>query len=321
MSRAVGIPVVHGGEDVNGSITDVRGIRVGHWTDARGKTGCTVVLCETGAIGGYAVRGGSPGTRETDLLDPLAANQAVHAFLLTGGSAYGLGAADGVMRYLEERRIGIAIGTSVVPIVPTAVIFDLGVGDAKARPDAESGYAACVAASRKPPAEGRVGAGTGATVGKLFGRERARPGGVGTAARRVAGVTVGALFVVNCVGEVVDERGRVIAGALGLRSIQRALLDGRAPTLRRPGLESTTIGVVATDAALTKVEANRLASIAHDGMALAVRPAHTRYDGDTVFAASTRGRRRVDLEVLAAAAVEVTTEAIRHAVRRGTRDA
>lgn len=297
------------------AITDVPGIRVGHWTDARGKTGCTVVLCEAGAIGGYAVRGGSPGTRETDLLDPLAANEAVHAFLLTGGSAYGLGAADGVMRFLEERGIGIAIGRVRVPIVPAAVIFDLGIGDAKARPDAEAGYAACVTASRKGPAQGRVGAGTGATVGKLFGRERARPGGLGTASRRVGGIRVGALFVVNCVGEVVDDRGRVIAGARGLRSIHHALVRGRAPRLRRPSRENTTLGLVATDAALTKVEANRIASIAHDGLARAIRPAHTRYDGDTIFAASTRGTRRVDLEVLSAAAVEVTAEAIRRAVR------
>lgn len=261
------------------------------------------------------MRGGSPGTRETDLLDPLAANEAVHAFLLTGGSAYGLGAADGVMRFLEERGIGIAIGRVRVPIVPAAVIFDLGIGDAKARPDAEAGYAACVTASRKGPAQGRVGAGTGATVCKLFGRERARPGGLGTASRRVGGIRVGALFVVNCVGEVVDDRGRVIAGARGLRSIHHALVRGRAPRLRRPSRENTTLGLVATDAALTKVEANRIASIAHDGLARAIRPAHTRYDGDTIFAASTRGTRRVDLEVLSAAAVEVTAEAIRRAVR------
>jgi len=164
-----------------------------------------------------------------------------------------------------------------------------------------------------------VGAGTGATVGKLYGRERARPGGLGTAARRARGVTVGALFVVNAVGEVVDGAGRVIAGARGVRSIQRALLAGAEPRLRRPTREHTTIGLVATNAALTKVETNRLASIAHDGLALAVRPAHTRYDGDVIFAASTRGRRRVDFEVLSALAVEVTAEAIRRAVARPVR--
>ncbi len=297
------------------SITDVPGIRVGHWTDERGRTGCTVVLCERGGIAGYAVRGASPGTRETDLLDPLAANEAVHAFLLTGGSAYGLGAADGVMRYLEERGIGFPVGGVVVPIVPTAVIFDLLEGDPKARPDAAAGYAACLAATDAAPAEGRVGAGTGATVGKLYGRERAMRGGLGTASHRVAAVTVGALFVVNCVGEVVDDDGGVIAGARDLPSIQSWLLEGREPVLRRPTRENTTIGVVATDAALTKVEASRLASIAHDGLARAIRPAHTRYDGDAVFAVSTGGRRRVDLELLAAATVEVTARAIRRAVR------
>lgn len=297
------------------SITRVPGIKVGHWTDAKGRTGCTVVLCGRGAIGGLAVRGSSPGTRETDLLDPLAANEAVHAFLLTGGSAYGLGAADGVMRYLEERGIGFPVGNVVVPIVPTAVIFDLFEGDPKARPDADAGYAACLAATDEPPAEGRVGAGTGATVGKLYGRELASPGGVGTASRRVGEVTVGALFVVNAVGEVVDEDGRVIAGARGIPSIERALLEGREPVLRRPTRENTTIGVVATDAALTKVEANRIASVAHDGLARAVRPAHTRYDGDAIFAASMGGQPRVDFELLAAAAVDVTAEAIRRAVR------
>ncbi len=298
------------------AITDVPGIRVGHWTDEVGGTGCTVVLTEGGSIGGYAVRGASPATRETDLLDPLAANEAVHAFLLTGGSAYGLAAADGVMRYLEERGIGFAVGDVVVPIVPAAAIFDLAAGDPKARPGPDAGYAACAAASADPPAEGRVGAGTGATVGKLFGRERASPGGVGSASLQVGNVTVGALFVVNCVGEVVDDDGRVLAGASDGFAIERALLEGREPALRRPTRENTTIGIVATDAALTKVETSRLASIAHDGLARAVRPAHTRYDGDTIFAASTAGRVRADFEVLAAAAAEVTARAIRRAVRR-----
>lgn len=306
------------------SITDVPGIRVGHWTDQRARTGCTVVLLEE-AVAGVSVRGGAPGTRETDLLEPQKTNERIDAILLSGGSAFGLAAADGVMRWLEERGIGRRVADAVVPIVPAAIVFDLAVGDPKVRPGPDAGYAACEAASASPPAEGRVGAGTGATVAKLMGRERARPGGVGASSRRVpvptapgeapaqAYVTVGALFVVNAVGDVVAEDASLVAAPPGTRRILDALLAGERPVLRS-ARESTTIGVVATDAQLTKIEANVIAAVAHDGLARAVLPAHTRLDGDTVFAVSTLRAPRIDIEVLMAVAVEVTAEAIRRAV-------
>ncbi|HUG56291.1 MAG TPA: P1 family peptidase, partial [Candidatus Limnocylindrales bacterium] len=228
-----------------GAITDVAGIRVGHWTDARALTGCTVVLAEAGAAPGVSVRGGAPGTIETDALRPGATVQVAHAILLTGGSAYGLAAAAGVMRWLEERGVGIRVDRAIVPIVAGAVIFDLLVGDGRVRPGPDAGYAACAAAGAQVE-EGRVGAGTGATWGKLRGREHARPGGVGTASVKVGEATVGAIFVVNAVGEVYGEDGLVIGGPIP------------GEPLADPGLGHTTIGVVATDAAISKSDANRL---------------------------------------------------------------
>lgn len=267
-----------------------------------------------------SVRGGSPGTRETDLLDPTKANERIDAILLAGGSAYGLAAADGVMRWLEERGIGRKVANNLVPIVPAAVVFDLAVGDAKVRPGPDEGYAACTAATADAPREGRVGAGTGATVGKLMGRELARRGGIGTAARRLplatgtGHVTVGAIFVVNAVGDVVEEDGSLVAAPVGTPRIIDRILAGERPVVRTVR-EATTIGVVATDALLSKTDASWVASVAQDGIARAVLPAHSRADGDTVFAASTLRGRRVDLETIGAVAVEVTAEAIRRAVR------
>jgi L-aminopeptidase/D-esterase-like protein len=296
------------------AITDVPGVRVGHWTDERARTGCTVVLFDGEAVAGASVRGGAPGTRETDLLDPVKTNERVDAIVLSGGSAYGLATADGVMRWLEERGIGRRVADAIVPIVPAAIVFDLAVGDPKVRPGPAEGYAACEAASADPPREGRVGAGTGATVGKMMGRELARPGGVGTAARSVGDIHVGALFVVNAIGDVVEEDATLIAATSGTRRIVDRLLAGERPVLRT-ARESTTIGVVATDAQLTKTEASWLASVAQDGVARAILPAHSRGDGDTVFAASTLRGPRVDLETLGAVAVEVAADAIRRAVR------
>jgi L-aminopeptidase/D-esterase-like protein len=309
---------------VSGSVTDVPGVRVGHWTDERARTGCTVLLFDE-AVAGVSVRGGAPGTRETDLLEPQKTNERVDAIVLAGGSAYGLAAADGVMRWLEERGIGRRVANAVVPIVPAAIVFDLAVGDGSVRPGPNEGYAACDAASAAAPLEGRVGAGTGATVGKLMGREQARPGGIGTASCRIrahgqAGgpapseVTIGALFVVNAVGDVVAEDASLVAAPPGTRRVLDALMAGERPVLRS-AREATTIGVVATDAPLSKTEANLIAAVAHDGIARAVLPAHTRLDGDTVFAASTLKGARIDIEVLMAAAVEVTADAIRRAVR------
>ncbi len=300
-----------------GSITDVRGIRVGHWTDARARTGCTVIIAEKGSTGGVDVRGGAPGTLGTDLLRPLTSQPGAHAILLTGGSAFGLAAAAGVMRWCEEHRIGRVYRDRLIPLVSAAVIFDLAVGDPAVRPDAAAGYAACVAASTEPPREGRVGAGTGATIAKLYGPVRL--GGVGTASRRVGEATVGALFVVNALGDVYADGERVPDLSqrmpLDMGAISSAAPGGAQPkTGTAEDGAHTTIGVIATDAALTKVEANLLARAGHDGIAIAVRPAHTLRDGDTTFAMATGVGGAADLTALQVAAVEATAEAIRRAV-------
>jgi L-aminopeptidase/D-esterase-like protein len=300
----------------DGSICDVPGIAVGHATHERAATGCTVVLCEAGAVGGVDVRGAAPGTRETDLLRPESTVERVNAVLLTGGSAFGLDAAAGVMRFLEERGAGYPVRTGVVPIVPGAVIFDLGIGDERTRPDAAMGLAACRAATTDHPDEGSVGAGAGATVGKSAGPGRAMKGGVGTASVRVDDSTVGALVVVNAVGDVLDDTGRVLAGARRDEDIPTEDAADPGDNGPRPA-ESTTIGVVATDLPLDKAGATRLAQAAHDGLARAVRPAHTAFDGDTFFALSTAstGERVWPLPVaFSAAAAEAVATAVRRAV-------
>lgn len=300
---------------LTGSICDVPGIAVGHATDLDAVTGCTVILCDGGTVGGVDVRGAAPGTRETDLLRPENTIEQVNAVLLTGGSAFGLNAAAGVMEYLEACGIGHPVRTGVVPIVPAAVIFDLGIGDAKVRPDAAMGRAACLAATTDAPAEGSVGAGTGATVGKLAGPARATKGGIGTASVRVDTYMVAALVVVNAVGEVLDDVGQILAGVRPEVSERTA---DSSPTAGGPVPgESTTIGVVATDMPLDKAGATRLAQAAHDGLARAVRPAHTAFDGDTFFALSTAvdGTRVWPAPLAITAAVaDVTALAIRRAV-------
>jgi L-aminopeptidase/D-esterase-like protein len=304
-----------------GAITDVAGIEVGHDTDPRRPTGCTVVIARGGAVGGVDVRGAAPGTRETELLSPENSVQRVHAVLLSGGSAFGLAAADGVVRWLEERDIGLRVGPVTVPIVPAAILFDLWLGDPKVRPDAAAGYRACQAASASPPAQGSVGAGTGATVGKLWGVDRAMRGGIGTASLTVGGITVGALVAVNAVGDVIDPgTGRPIAGARSadgreLLGTTAALLRGELPLQAFPG-GATTIGCVATDAVLTKAQCRRLASAAHDGLARSIDPIHTALDGDTVFALAT-GRTNVPADplLLTTMAATVTAAAVLRAVR------
>jgi L-aminopeptidase/D-esterase-like protein len=288
-------------------ITAVRGITVGHWTDPVGRTGCTVVLCPPDTVGSGEVRGGAPGTRETDLLRPGMLVGEVHAVLLTGGSAFGLAAADGVVRWLEERGVGFDAGVAKVPIVPAAVLFDLGVGDPSARPGALEGYAACRAAADSFE-EGPVGAGTGATVAKLHGPDRGVPGGLGSASVADDAVTVGALAAVNAMGEIVDDEGGVIAGAL----------PGEDSTEMGPPWRgtSTTIAVVATNAALTKERAHLLAIAAHDGLARAVKPAHTMWDGDTIFTLAT-GMGDAPQPLLEAMAEEAIARAIRRAVSGG----
>ena len=277
---------------LSGTITDVSGLEVGHFTETRRPTGCSVILARSGATAGVDVRGAAPGTRETDLLDPSNLVEKIHAILLSGGSAYGLDAATGVMRYLEEHGIGYKTGPAIVPIVPAAILFDLGVGDPAIRPDAAAGYAACQAASAAPPAQGSVGAGTGATVGKLFGMARAMKGGIGTAAVRLGKVTVGAIVAVNAVGDVRDPAtDRLLAGlrdADGSRGsgATSAILGGDIPPALQAGM-ATTIGVVATDAVLTKAQCRKLAQQSHDGLARAIDPVHTMWDGDTMFALAT----------------------------------
>ena len=302
------------------SITDVLGIEVGHFTDTRRPTGCSVVITRDGAVGGVDVRGAAPGTRETDLLHPSNLVDQVHAILLAGGSAWGLDAAGGVMRWLEEHGIGMQVRYGLVPIVPAAVLFDLPVGDASIRPDAQAGYAACVAVGRGQPAQGNVGAGAGALVGKLFGIERAMKGGIGSASLTLDGVTVGALVACNALGDVVDPAtGRVLAGArtadgLSLLDIRKAIIAGEQPNPLLAGT-NTTLAVVATDAVLTKAQAHRLAQVAHDGLARAINPVHTMSDGDTVFALGTgKSGKTLGMMRLATLTAEVTARAVVRAV-------
>jgi L-aminopeptidase/D-esterase-like protein len=288
------------------SITDVEGIRVGHATDRKAMTGCTVVLAPSGVVASCEVRGGAPGTRNTDILQPGTLLEGVDAVLLTGGSAFGLAAAGGVERFLEERGIGTQIGPVRIPGVVGAVIFDLGVGDPGRRPSADDGYAASLDASTDVT-EGRVGAGTGATVAKLWGPLRAVPGGVGTWSARRGELVVGALFVVNAVGEVVGADGEVIAGPrLDPGERREDLVEALGPG-------NTTLGVVATNAILTKPDVRRLASVANDAVDEAVRPAHTLYDGDTVFTLATR-QVSASVEDVARLVVSVVPDAIRRAV-------
>ncbi len=314
------------GFDRSGSaITDVAGIRVGQATHMRRPTGCTVILCEEGAVAGVDVRGAAPGTRETDLLNPLNLVQQVHAIALAGGSAFGLDTASGVIRYLEERRIGFDTGVAKVPIVPAAILFDLAVGDPAIRPDATLGYEACRQASTKRPAMGNVGAGAGATVGKLFGMERAMKGGIGTASVTLpGGLTVGAIIAVNAVGDIFDPNtGRVIAGT---RTADGSRIAGTMATIlsgeKLPPLlggTATTIGVVATDAALTRVEATKIAQMAHDGLARTINPVHTLYDGDTIFALATgKAATKPNVTLLGAFAAEVAAQAVLRAVHAAT---
>jgi len=307
-----------------GHLCDVAGLQVGHHTESARPTGCTVVLCPQGAVCGVDVRGAAPGTRETDLLRPDNLVEQVHAVLLAGGSAFGLDAAGGVMRWLEEHGHGFVVGPARIPIVPAAVLFDLWLGDPKIRPGADSGFAACAAASNAAPAQGSVGAGTGAAVGKLFGIERAMKGGIGSASVKVGAITVAALIAVNAIGDIVDPRtGCVIAGArtadgTALLDSMAALLRGELPARALAGM-ATTIGVIATDAALSKAQANKLATMAHDGLAHSIRPVHTMTDGDTLFALATGGSGKPgDMTVLGAMAAEATARAVLNAIHAAT---
>jgi L-aminopeptidase/D-esterase-like protein len=311
-----------------GSIIDVPGIEVGQAQDDTALTGCTVLICRKGAVAGVDVRGSAPGTRETDLLDPINLVEKVHAVLLAGGSAFGLDAAGGVMRYLEEKNIGFNAGVARVPIVPAAILFDLAIGNKKIRPDAEMGYKACLAATNSTFEEGNIGAGAGASVGKMFGMALAMKSGLGTASIRAGGLVVGAIVAVNAFGDIINpENGGIVAGlrsgkvgplhvgtknyfadtlAMIKKPIGRAVLGLAART-------NTVIGAIATNARLTKSEATKVAQMAHDGLARAVRPAHTMLDGDTIFALST-GNKKADITIVGAFAAEAMSQAILRAV-------
>ena len=308
---------------MNSTLTAVPNLRVGHWTHRSGSTGCTVVLANGGAVAGVDIRGGAPGTRETDLLRPDMSMDSVHAVVLSGGSAYGLATADGVMRYLERKHVGFAVRDQVVPIVPAAILFDLAVGDPTVRPGARAGFRAAEAASRQPVAMGSVGAGAGATVGKMRGRSKRMRGGLGSAAVSLeSGLVVGALVAVNCLGDVVDpETGRIVAGArrddgIGFANVMASLRSGwRLATTE--DLDNTTIGVVATNLNWTKGQATKVAQMAHNGLAMAIRPAHMPFDGDTIFAVGTGGQQADEyvLGAVGALAADVMARAVVAAVR------
>jgi len=312
------------------AITDVPGLRVGHAQDEEALTGCTVVLCEGGAVGGVDQRGGAPGTRETDAMHPLHLVQQVHAVVLAGGSAFGLDAATGVVRYLEERGVGFDVRVAKVPIVPAAILFDLGIGRADVRPDAAMGYQACQNASADPPAEGNAGAGMGATVGKILGPGQAMKSGIGTASMEIGGgVVVAAIVAVNAFGDVIDPAtGQILAGArtlqqgpvrIGTGPVFADTLQVMKTLVGRTSLgfstrEHTVIGVVASNARLDKEQTNKVAQMAQDGLARTIRPAHTMLDGDTIFALST-GAHKADVNIVGAFAAEVLAQAVLRGVR------
>ncbi len=315
---------------LNNTITDIPGIEVGHAQNDEALTGCTVVICRKGATAGVDVRGGAPGTRETDLLNPVNLVEKVHAVMLAGGSAFGLDAASGAMRFLDEHKIGFSTGPVRVPIVPSAILYDLGVGRADIRPDAEMGYQACVNASNGAVIEGNAGAGTGASVGKILGPKQAMKSGVGSASRLVgSGLIVGALVAVNAFGDVVDPKsGEIIAGVRSTKAgpLQVGAQGYFADTMQLmksflgktvlsfATRANTVIGVVAANVSLTKTEMTKVAQMAQDGVARAIRPAHSMLDGDTIFALATGGSK-ADVSTVGAFAAEVLSDAVVRAVR------
>ena len=303
-----------------GCITDVPGIMAGHYTDTRRPTGCTVILTPEGAVCGVDVRGSAPGTREIALLDPVNTVQKVHAVVLSGGSAFGLDTASGVMQYLEEKNIGFPTGNGVVPIVPAAILYDLGLGDPRIRPDSESGYKACQAASSETLAEGNFGAGAGATVGKMFGSKFAMKSGIGTASFKIEDMVVAAVVAVNAVGDVIDPTtGKIIAGARNEKGFINAAEQIKTRKLTRfkaAAGENTTIGIVATNVKLNKTEATKVAQMAHDGLARSINPVHLTMDGDTIFALSTGKVEYPNLSQVGALAAEAMAAAVNRAVLR-----
>jgi L-aminopeptidase/D-esterase-like protein len=292
-------------------ISQISGIKIGHAQNLQAATGCSVVICEEGAVAGVDVRGGSPGTRETDALNPVNMCQSIHAVLLAGGSAFGLDAAAGVMQYLEERNIGLDVSVTKVPIVCGAVLFDLMCGDYKIRPDKSMGFDACMDAENPKNRVGSIGAGTGALIGKIRGNEYAMKGGLGTYAVQAGNLQVGAVVAVNCVGDIYDPHvGRLIAGVLNddkksLGCTEHIIIEHYS-SHNDFFSGNTVIGVVVTNADMTKAEANKLASISQNGLARTIRPAHSNYDGDTIFTMATGevAANQDSVGVLASMAVE-----------------
>jgi len=313
---------------LNNSITDVPGVLVGHATDPDALTGCTVIIIEGGAVAGVDQRGGAPGTRETDALQPMHLVEKAHAVLLAGGSAFGLDAASGVMRFLEENGVGFDTGFARVPIVPAAVLYDLGIGKATVRPTAEMGYQACKNASKLLPAEGNVGAGTGATVGKIFGMRQAMKAGIGTSSVDLGGgLIVGAIIATNAFGDVIDPNtGKIIAGARTMDNSAEIPFADTLETMKSllgktvlhfSSRHNTVIGAIATNAKLSKDEVNKVAQMAHNGLARAIRPAHTMFDGDTLFALAT-GKKKADVNLIGAYAAECVASAILRSVQQAS---
>jgi len=314
---------------MTGVITDIEGIKVGHASDFNGLTGCTVILCEKGAVAGVDQRGGGPGTREISLLNPVNHVEKIHAVLLAGGSAFGLDAAGGVMEYLEKNNIGYQTGYAKIPIVPAAILYDLNLGSPKSRPTSAMGYQACENASGNAPEEGSVGAGTGATVGKLLGMQQAIKSGIGTASISIGGgVKVGAIVAVNAIGDIIDPaQGKIIAGArtstidahkidredifANSMDVMHSMADRTLFSLAER--ENTVIGVVATNAKFDKANATKLAQMAQNGVVRCVRPANTMHDGDTIFALST-GRKEANINIVGAFSAQAVQIAILNAI-------
>ncbi len=305
--------------DYSGGLTDIGGIRVGHFTDPRRPTGCTVVLTGKGAVAGVDVRGSAPGTRETDLLEPHNTVQKVHAVVLSGGSAFGLESATGVVQYLEEKGIGYPTASVPVPIVPAAILYDLSLGDPSIRPDRQAGYRACQNATTGPVEEGNVGAGAGATVGKLLGKKHAMKGGLGSASLRVGPLAVAALVAVNASGDVIDPKnGRILAGARSedgqsFANMAKILRENLLGSMVQPN-ENTSLGVVATNASFDKAALQKIAQMSHDGLARTIVPVHLPSDGDTIFSLSTGEVKGHDLGQVGALAADVISQAVVRAI-------
>lgn len=303
----------------SGYLTDIVGIEVGHYEDWKGLTGCTVILARNGVTAGVDVRGSGPGTRETDIFDCRKTVSEIHGVVLSGGSAFGLNSAGGVMDYLEEIGVGFDVGVTKVPIVPAAVIFDLQMGDYKIRPGRNMGYLAAKSASSGENRQGNIGAGLGASVGKYLGMDYAMKSGLGSASLQVGDLKVSALVVVNAIGDIFDLAGRQIAGIYSYKNqkllsslevLKKGQIKNNLPT-------NTTIGVVATNAKLTKGEANKLAEMAHNGYARVINPIHTSLDGDTIFALGT-GQVKASCDLVGTLAAEVVSKAIINGIKSAT---